>query len=99
MRFGICFRITGRSTCMWYMGARILVSRRARMHFPIWKEKWQHPDTADIMNEVRYLLSHHRSFNLYVVHGGTNFGFTSGANAFSDLEREVAASGYGGYYE
>jgi beta-galactosidase GanA len=59
-----------------------------------WKEPWQHPDTADIMNEVRYLLSHHRSFNLYVVHGGTNFGFTAGANAFSPTQYQPDVTSY-----
>ena len=59
-----------------------------------WKEAWQHPDTADIMNEVRYLLSHHRSFNLYVVHGGTNFGFTAGANAFSPTQYQPDVTSY-----
>jgi hypothetical protein len=59
-----------------------------------WKEPWQHPDTADIMNEVRYLLSHHRSFNLYVVHGGTNFGFTAGANAFSPTQFQPDVTSY-----
>jgi hypothetical protein len=59
-----------------------------------WKERWQHPDTADIMNEVRYLLSHHRSFNLYVVHGGTNFGFTAGANAFSPTQFQPDVTSY-----
>jgi beta-galactosidase GanA len=59
-----------------------------------WKEKWQHPDTADIMNEMRYLLSHHRSFNLYVVHGGTNFGYTAGANAFSPTQFQPDVTSY-----
>ena len=59
-----------------------------------WKEKWQHPDTAGILREVEYLLSHHRSFNLYVVHGGTNFGFTSGANAFSPVQFQPDVTSY-----
>jgi len=59
-----------------------------------WKEQWQHPDTGDIMNEMRYLLSHHRSFNLYVVHGGTNFGFTAGANAFSPTQFQPDVTSY-----
>ena len=46
-----------------------------------WGEKWARPDTASLLREVRYLLSHRKSFNLYVVHGGTNFGFTAGANS------------------
>jgi beta-galactosidase len=59
-----------------------------------WKEQWQHPDTADILQQVDYLLSHHRSFNLYVIHGGTNFGFTAGANAFSPTQFQPDVTSY-----
>ena len=40
------------------------------------------------------MLSHHRSFNLYVVHGGTNFGFTAGANAFSPTQYQPDVTSY-----
>jgi beta-galactosidase len=46
-----------------------------------WGEKYAHPDKAGILKEVKFLMDTHRSFNLYVVHGGTNFGFTAGANS------------------
>jgi beta-galactosidase len=59
-----------------------------------WKEKWQHPDTAGILKDVRYLLSHHRSFNLYVIHGGTNFGYTAGANAFTPVQFQPDVTSY-----
>ena len=59
-----------------------------------WKEDWQRPDTAGIMKEMRYLLSHGRSLNLYVVHGGTNFGFTAGANAFSPVQFQPDVTSY-----
>jgi beta-galactosidase len=59
-----------------------------------WKERWQHPDTSGILREVDYLLSHHRSFNLYVVHGGTNFGYTAGANAFSPVQFQPDVTSY-----
>jgi beta-galactosidase len=59
-----------------------------------WKEDWQHPDTADILHQVDYLLAHHRSFNLYVIHGGTNFGFTAGANAFSPTQFQPDVTSY-----
>lgn len=36
-----------------------------------------------VANEVRYQLENHIGFNLYMFHGGTNFGFMSGANAFT----------------
>ena len=59
-----------------------------------WKEPWQRPDTADILRQVRYLLEHERSFNLYVVHGGTNFGFTAGANAFTPTQFQPDVTSY-----
>jgi len=46
-----------------------------------WGEQWQRPDTADLLQQVRFLLDNKISFNLYVLHGGTNFGFTAGANS------------------
>ncbi|MDD4646379.1 MAG: beta-galactosidase, partial [Bacteroidales bacterium] len=46
-----------------------------------WGEKWARPDTAGILQEIKFLLDTKRSFNFYVVHGGTNFGFTAGANS------------------
>jgi beta-galactosidase len=46
-----------------------------------WGEKWQRPDPAPLVRQLQGLLDKGRSFNLYVVHGGTNFGFTAGANS------------------
>jgi beta-galactosidase len=46
-----------------------------------WGEKWARPDTSGLMKEVRFLMDNKKSFNFYVVHGGTNFGFTAGANS------------------
>lgn len=46
-----------------------------------WGEEWARPDTAELLKEVRFLMENKKSFNLYVVHGGTNFGFTAGANS------------------
>lgn len=46
-----------------------------------WGEKWARPDTAGFLNEVKFLMDNKKSFNLYVIHGGTNFGFTAGANS------------------
>jgi hypothetical protein len=45
-----------------------------------WGENWARTSTASISREVQFLLSNHKSFNVYVVHGGTNFGLTAGAN-------------------
>ncbi len=46
-----------------------------------WGEKWARPDTTGLLNEVRFLMDNKKSFNLYVIHGGTNFGYTAGANS------------------
>jgi len=46
-----------------------------------WGEKWARPDTEELYASVRYLLSYGKSFNFYVIHGGTNFGFSAGANS------------------
>jgi beta-galactosidase len=46
-----------------------------------WGEEWARPDTAELFKEVKYLMDNKKSFNFYVIHGGTNFGFTAGANS------------------
>lgn len=46
-----------------------------------WGENWVRPDTSALLRDVRYLMDNRKSFNLYVIHGGTNFGFTAGANS------------------
>jgi beta-galactosidase len=46
-----------------------------------WGEGWAKPDTAQLLKEVRFLMDNKKSFNLYVIHGGTNFGYTAGANS------------------
>jgi beta-galactosidase len=48
-----------------------------------WGESWAKVNTEGISKEVDWLLSHKKSFSLYVVHGGTNFGWTAGANSGS----------------
>lgn len=59
-----------------------------------WKEKWAKADSADIKKQLTYLLDHHKSFNLYVIHGGTNFAFTAGANAFSPTQFQPDVTSY-----
>jgi beta-galactosidase len=59
-----------------------------------WGEKFARPDTIDLKKEVEFLLQHKKSFNLYVVHGGTNFGFTAGANAFSPSQYQPDITSY-----
>jgi len=59
-----------------------------------WGEKWARPDTNDLKREVEYLLKNKKSVNFYVIHGGTNFGFTAGANAFSITQYQPDLTSY-----
>ncbi len=59
-----------------------------------WGEKWQRPDTNSLKKEVTFLLQNKKSFNFYVIHGGTNFGFTAGANAFSPTQYQPDITSY-----
>jgi len=46
-----------------------------------WGEKWARTDTLELLKEMKFLMDNRKSFNLYVIHGGTNFGYTAGANS------------------
>jgi beta-galactosidase len=46
-----------------------------------WGERWAAPGLPGLLKEVTFLLTNKKSFNFYVAHGGTNFGFTAGANS------------------
>jgi len=59
-----------------------------------WGEKWARPDTTTLKKEVEFLLSTGRSLNFYVIHGGTNFGLTAGANAFSPTQYQPDITSY-----
>jgi beta-galactosidase len=59
-----------------------------------WGEKWQRPDTAELLKSVKWLMDHKKSFNFYVIHGGTNFGYWAGANAFSPTQYQPDVTSY-----
>ncbi|MCD7901486.1 MAG: beta-galactosidase [Bacteroides sp.] len=52
--------------------------------YPRWLAHWAEPhpaiDASNIARKTEEYLHKNVSFNFYMVHGGTNFGFTSGAN-------------------
>lgn len=45
-----------------------------------WAEKFPRVDAGKIARQTEKYLQNKVSFNYYMVHGGTNFGFTNGAN-------------------
>jgi len=53
-------------------------------YYPGWFDSWGKPhhtgNTANIVREIGWMLDHNASFSIYMVHGGTSFGFTAGAN-------------------
>jgi beta-galactosidase GanA len=59
-----------------------------------WGEKWQRPDTTDLLKDVKWLMDNKKSFNFYVIHGGTNFGWWAGANAFSPTQYQPDVTSY-----
>jgi beta-galactosidase len=59
-----------------------------------WGEKWQRPDTTNLLKDVRWLMDNKKSFNFYVIHGGTNFGYWAGANAFSPTQYQPDVTSY-----
>ncbi|SFS18522.1 beta-galactosidase [Dyella sp. OK004] len=68
--------------------------------YPGWLTHWGDKDfqRGDYTDTLRKLLEQGRSFNLYVVYGGTNFGFTAGANAngdYSNFEPVITSYDYG----
>jgi len=52
--------------------------------YPGWLAHWQEPhpkvNSSDVVKQMNSMLSMNASFSFYMFHGGTNFGFTSGAN-------------------
>ncbi|MDQ2687200.1 MAG: beta-galactosidase, partial [Armatimonadota bacterium] len=54
-------------------------------YYPGWFDHWGEAhhtgDSQHVVSELKYMLDHKASFSIYMAHGGTSFGFTSGANA------------------
>jgi beta-galactosidase GanA len=59
-----------------------------------WGEEWARVKTEDVVVDLRWLLDHGKSFNLYMFHGGTNFGFWAGANFSDKYEPDVTSYDY-----
>lgn len=48
--------------------------------FDHWRDSHHTRNSLEIVNEIKGFIDNDASFNMYMFHGGTNFGFTAGAN-------------------
>ncbi len=68
--------------------------------YPGWLDHWAEPfvtiGAEDIAKQTKTYLDNGVSFNFYMVHGGTNFGFTSGANYNEehDIQPDITSYDY-----
>ena len=68
--------------------------------YPGWLTHWGDLSfqRGNYLPTLRKLMQEGRSFNMYMVHGGTNFGFTAGANArddYANFEPVITSYDYG----
>lgn len=68
--------------------------------YPGWLDHWAEPfqkvPTKNVVDQMQKYLDNDVSFNYYMVHGGTNFGFTSGANYDKkhDIQPDITSYDY-----
>ncbi len=62
--------------------------------FDHWGEKHHTRTADDLIPELEAFLEQDASFNMYMFHGGTNFGFTAGANHQNGYEPTVTSYDY-----
>ncbi|MEK6570179.1 MAG: beta-galactosidase family protein [Bacteroidota bacterium] len=53
--------------------------------------KWGGSDIEKQKEEIKWMLENNKSFNLYMFHGGTNFGWMAGANYSTKYEPDVTS--------
>ena len=66
--------------------------------YPGWLRHWGESDwgQGDVSGNLDEYLSKFESFNFYVIHGGTNFGLTAGANSGGNgYEPDLTSYDYG----
>jgi len=69
-------------------------------YYPGWLDHWGEPfarvSTEQVAKQVETYLQNEVNFNFYMVHGGTNFGFTAGANYDDkhDIQPDITSYDY-----
>lgn len=62
--------------------------------FDHWAEKHHTRPSGEVIREIQNFLDLDASFNMYMFHGGTNFGFTAGANHDKAYQPTVTSYDY-----
>ena len=74
------------------------VPRMCAEFYPGWFDHWgethHHGNNQNLMEGVEWMLSNGVSFNLYMFHGGTSFGYMNGANFGKAYEPDVTSYDY-----
>jgi len=67
-------------------------------YYPGWLDHWAEPfvkvSTEEVVKQTKLYIENGISFNYYMIHGGTNFGFTSGANYDKDHDIQPDLTSY-----
>lgn len=67
-------------------------------YYPGWLDHWAEPfpkvSTEEVVKQSELYIKNGVSFNYYMIHGGTNFGFTSGANYDKDHDIQPDMTSY-----
>ncbi len=62
-------------------------------YYPGWFDSWgsghHRGSTEGVLKDLGWMLERRASFSIYMIHGGTSFGFTAGANASPSATSEV----------
>lgn len=74
------------------------VPRMCAEFYPGWFDHWgeihHHGNNQNLMEGVDWMLSNGVSFNLYMFHGGTSFGYMNGANFGNAYQPDVTSYDY-----
>lgn len=67
-------------------------------YYPGWLDHWAEPfvkvAAEEVVKQTDLYIKNGVSFNYYMIHGGTNFGFTSGANYNKDFDIQPDITSY-----
>ncbi len=63
--------------------------------FDRWGDKHHQRSADEIVEDFRTFMDNGWSVNMYMFHGGTNFGFTNGANYYGEIQPTITSYDYG----